>query len=108
MVRHVLLLTLTEYGVKEIRNAPARIRENMTRYEAMGIKVMGPYLVGGEYDYVAIIESPSEEAAVAFVFDMGCRGCNRSAAGQLIDLGYVLKVKRKLDEPQLRDCEFGN
>ena len=69
MVRKILLMKLTDQGVKDIKNAPQRIEQAIKTYEKMGGKMVGFYAVTGEYDYIAIGESPSDE--VGMVFSMG-------------------------------------
>jgi uncharacterized protein with GYD domain len=40
----------------------------------MGGKMLGFYVVMGEYDYVAIAEGPSDEVAMAFLMALGSLG----------------------------------
>lgn len=74
MALHVVLYKLTAKGLQEIKGAPERIRESLKAAEAMGIKTLGFYATLGEYDYVAIGESPSEEAGVAFQLAVAMKG----------------------------------
>jgi uncharacterized protein with GYD domain len=62
-------MKLTDQGVKEIKNAPQRIEQAIKTYQKMGGKMIGFYAVTGEYDYMAIGESPNDE--VGMVFSMG-------------------------------------
>jgi uncharacterized protein with GYD domain len=71
---HVVLYKLTAKGIQEIKDAPQRIRESLKAAEAAGIKTLGFYATMGEYDYVAIGESPSEEAGVAFQLSVAKQG----------------------------------
>jgi uncharacterized protein with GYD domain len=65
---------LTNQGIKNIKDAPLRIKEGIESDEAMGCKVIGFYAVMGEYDYVTIGEFPSDEAAMAFAMALGSQG----------------------------------
>ncbi len=71
---YIGLMKLTDQGSKDIMNAPARIDEAIKLYEKMGGKVIGVYLVMGEYDYVTIGECPSDEVATAFSLALGSQG----------------------------------
>ncbi len=71
---YVLLMKYTDQGMKEIKNAPARIEEGFKAWEAMGGKVLGYYILMGEYDCIAIGEGPSDEAATAFALGISARG----------------------------------
>jgi len=78
MPTYITLYKLTEQGVKDVKNAPKRIKEGIKAFEAMGGKLIGFYLVMGEYDYVAIGEAPNDEAAMIFSLGMGAQGNIRS------------------------------
>ncbi len=74
MTRAVVLMKLTGQGIKDIKNAPQRIEQGIKSFEAMGGKMLGYYSVMGEYDYVAIVEAPSDEAAMTFLLALGSLG----------------------------------
>jgi len=74
MSRAIVLMKLTEQGVKDVKNAPQRIEQGFKGFEAMGGKVLDFYTVMGEYDYVAIAEAPSDEVAMAFLLALGSLG----------------------------------
>ena len=74
MPTYIGLLKLTEQGSKDIPNAPARIEEGIQLYQKMGGKVIGVYLVMGEYDYITIGECPSDEVQTAFALALSSQG----------------------------------
>ena len=74
MPTYIGLLKLTDQGSKDIMNASARIDEGIKLYEKMGGKVIGVYLVMGEYDYVTIGEAPSDEVQTAFALALSSQG----------------------------------
>lgn len=74
MTRAVVLMKLTGQGIKDIKDAPQRIEQGIKSFEAMGGKVLGYYSVMGEYDYVAIVEAPSDEVAMTFLLALGSLG----------------------------------
>jgi len=74
MATYVMLMSLTEQGIKSIKDAPARIEQGVKAFEAMGGKVIGFYTVMGQYDYVAIGEAPSDEVVVTFLLGLGALG----------------------------------
>jgi uncharacterized protein with GYD domain len=55
-------------------NAPARIDEAIKLFEKMGGKVIGVYMVMGEYDFITVSECPSDEMATAFSLALGSQG----------------------------------
>lgn len=74
MTTYVLLMKLTQQGIKTIRTAPARIEASIKTWEATGGKFLGFYAVMGEYDYIAIGEAPSDEAAATFSLALAAQG----------------------------------
>jgi len=74
MPTYVTLFKMTEEGIKNIKDAPARTDEAIKTAESLGCKVIGVYAVMGEYDYVAIGEAPNDEAHMALVLAIGAQG----------------------------------
>ena len=64
MPTYVTLMKFTEQGSKDLKGAPRRIESAIKVWELMGGKLLAAYFLMGEYDYVAITESPSDETAV--------------------------------------------
>lgn len=74
MPLYITLMKLTEQGIKDVKNAPARIEQAEKGLEAVGAKLLAFYMVMGEYDYVAITEGTSDEAAMTFLLNLGLQG----------------------------------
>ena len=74
MSTFVLLMNLTEQGITNIKDAPARIEEAVNALEAVGGKVLAFYTVMGPYDYVSIVEAPSDQVALAQLLGLGMGG----------------------------------
>jgi uncharacterized protein with GYD domain len=64
MPTYITLMKFTEQGTKDLKGAPRRIEAAIRAWEIMGGKLLAAYFVMGEYDYIAITESPNDEAAV--------------------------------------------
>jgi len=74
MVTYIVLMKLTDQGIKDIKNAPQRIDAAAKALEAMGGKMTGFYLTMGEYDYLVIGEGPSDEVGMTFLLGLGASG----------------------------------
>ena len=74
MPTYVILMNLTEQGVKNIKGAPARLEKTIKALEASGGKLLAFYSVMGPYDYVAIAEVPSDEVALVQLLALGMAG----------------------------------
>ena len=74
MPNYIVLMKLTDQGMKDIKNAPKRIEDAVKGLEAVGGKLEVFYTVMGEYDYVAIGECPSDEVASTFLLLLCSQG----------------------------------
>ena len=74
MPNYIILMKLTDQGAKTIKDAPGRIEAGIKSFEKMGGKVIGFYVVMGEYDYVAVGEAPIDEVATTFALALGSLG----------------------------------
>lgn len=74
MPTYVILMNLTDQGIKNIKDAPKRIEAGIKALEDMGGKLTGFYMTMGEYDYVTIGEAPNDEAVATFLLGLGSLG----------------------------------
>jgi uncharacterized protein with GYD domain len=74
MAVYIALSTLTDEGRKTLKQKPERIKEVNKEIEAMGIKVIGQYAVLGAYDFVTLLDAPSNEAVMKMSVELGSRG----------------------------------
>ncbi len=74
MTTYILLMNLTDQGIKDIKEAPQRIEEPLQGLETIGGKLKSFYAVMGDYDYVAIVECPSDEVALTFLLLLSSLG----------------------------------
>ncbi len=74
MATYVMLTTLTDEGRKTIKANPQRIKEVNKEVEAMGVKILSQYALLGQYDFINILEAPSNEAVAKLAMELGSRG----------------------------------
>ena len=94
MAVYVMLTTLTDEGRKTVKDNPGRIKEVNKEVEAMGVKVIAQYALLGQYDFINILEAPSNEAIVKVAVELGSRGTlqtNTLSAMALDDFIATLK-----------------
>ena len=96
MVTYILLMKLTDQGVKAIKEAPARIEAGIKGWEAMGGKIHGFYATLGEYDYVSVGEAPSDEVAMAFSLALSSFGNVRTVSLKAFTVEEFTKVVKHL------------
>ena len=74
MAVYVMLTTLTDDGRKTIKQNPERIKEVNKEVEGMGVKILGQYALLGPYDFVNILDAPSNEVITRVAIELGARG----------------------------------
>lgn len=74
MAVYIALSNLTDEGRKTLKSNPGRIKEVNQEIEAMGVKVLGQYAVLGGYDFVTLLEAPSNEKVMKMSVELGSRG----------------------------------
>ena len=70
----IMLSKLTDDGRKTLRERPGRMAEVNKEIETMGGRVTGQYAVLGGYDFVNIVEAPSNEVIARISVELGSRG----------------------------------
>ncbi len=96
MPTYVILMKLTDQGVKDIKSAPARIEAGIKAWEALGGKPIGFYSVMGEYDYVAVGEGPSDEVATTFALGLSSLGNVRTTTLRAYTAEEFAAIVKKL------------
>ena len=96
MVRRILLMKLTDQGAKDIKAAPQRIEQAVATFEKMGGKMIGFYAVTGEYDYIAVGESPNDEVGMAFAIGLSSLGNVRTTTVQAFTKEEFAEMVKKL------------
>ena len=96
MPTYIVLYKLTDQGIKNIKDAPKRLEENIKNVEAAGSKLLGFYAVMGEYDYVSISESPSDEAAMTRLLDICSKGNVRTTTLKAFTQKEFVEMVKKI------------
>ena len=73
MPHYIALVNFTDQGIRNIRNLPERIQEVDQGLAAAGIKIQRFFTLG-QYDIVAIVEAPDDEAAAVALLSVGMQG----------------------------------
>jgi uncharacterized protein with GYD domain len=95
MAKFVMLTTLTDEGRKTLMENPARIKEVNKEAEAMGAKILAQYAVLGPYDFVNIIEAPSNEAISKVAVTLGARGTLQTLTLAAMDVdAFIGSIKK--------------
>jgi len=95
MAKFVMMTTLTDEGRKTITENPGRIKEVNKEVESMGAKILAQYAVLGPYDFVNIIEAPSNEAISRVAATLGARGTLQTMTMAAMDVDAFIGSLKK-------------
>ena len=96
MPTYVILMNLTDQGVKNIKEALGRIETTAKAIEATGGKLLSFYTTMGQYDYVAIAEGPRDENAMAQLLALGQQGNVRTTTLKAFTKEQLAEIIKKL------------
>lgn len=96
MATHIVLMKMTDQGIKDVKNAPQRIDAAAQAVEAMGGKLTGFYFTLGKYDYIAIVEGLTDEAGAAFLLKLGSAGNVRTTTLKAFTKKEFAEIVKKL------------
>lgn len=74
MATYIMLSRLTDEGRKTLKERPERLQEVNKEVEAMGGRITAQYATLGGYDFVNVIEAPSNEVIAKISVELGARG----------------------------------
>ena len=74
MTTYIMFSTLTDEGRKTLKERPDRLQAVNKEVESMGARVTSQYAVLGGYDFVNVIEAPSNEVMARIAMELGSRG----------------------------------
>ena len=95
MAKFLMLTTLTDEGRKTIIENPGRIKEVNKEVEAMGTKILAQYALLGPYDFVNILEAPSNEAISKVAIALGARGTLQTMTMAAMDVDAFIGSLKK-------------
>jgi uncharacterized protein with GYD domain len=93
---YLMLTTLTDTGRKALQDDPEILKEINKEVEYSGVKILTQYALLGQYDFVNIVEAPSNETVAKLAIRLSAKGTTQTltlAAISLDDLIATLKNK---------------
>lgn len=90
-----MLTTLTSEGRKTLKEKPERIKEVNQEVEKMGAKILQQYTVLGPYDFVNILDAPSNEVISRVALEPGSRKTIQTMTLPTVPISdFIQTVKR--------------
>jgi uncharacterized protein with GYD domain len=78
MATFISLIRITQQGMENIKQSPARLDAAKKAFQAMGGEIKQNYMVMGHYDMVLIGEAPNDETAAKLSLVIGSKGAVRT------------------------------
>lgn len=96
---YVMLTSLTDAGRKAIQEDPERLKEINKEVEFMGVKILDQYALLGEYDFVNILEAPSNEAVAKLAIRMSAKGTYQTLTLAAITIDNLIAALKQRETP---------
>ncbi len=74
MATYIVLASYTDQGIRNIKEAPARLRQAEQLAQQLGCKITSFHLTLGAYDFVATVEAPDDESVARLLLSLGSQG----------------------------------
>ncbi|MFQ6122321.1 MAG: GYD domain-containing protein [Dehalococcoidales bacterium] len=96
---YLMLTTLTDEGRKVIQDDPESLRDINKEVEHMGVKILDQYALLGQYDFVNILEAPSNEAVAKLAIRLSAKGTTQTLTLAAITLDDLIDALKKKEPP---------
>ena len=99
MAVYLMLTTLTDTGRKTIQEDPETLKEINQEVEFMGVKIIDQYALLGQYDFVNIVEAPSNEAMAKLAIRLSAKGTTQTLTLAAITLDNLIDALKNKESP---------
>jgi uncharacterized protein with GYD domain len=96
---YVMLTTLTDTGRRAIQEDPETLREINKEVEYMGVKILDQYALLGQYDFVNILEAPSNEVMAKLATRLSARGNFQTLTLAAITIDALIDTLKQKEPP---------
>ncbi len=95
MATFIVLGNWTEKGVQEFADAPARARAAQESAKAMGGEIVATYWCLGQYDFVTVVQAPTDESMVVGNLITAARGTVRTTTMRVFDIDEMEAIVKQ-------------
>jgi len=97
---YLMLTTLTDEGRKSLQENPDFLKEVNKEVEHLGVKILSQYALLGQYDFVNILEAPSDEVVAKLAIRLSVGGGMHTMTLAAIPIeGLIATLKEKKSTP---------
>jgi len=96
---YVMLTSLTDAGRKVTDEDPDSLNEINKEVEYMGVKILSQYALLGQYDFVSILEAPSNEAVARLATRLSGKGTMQTLTMAAMEMDDIIAALKKKQTP---------
>jgi uncharacterized protein with GYD domain len=96
---YLMLTTLTESGRRALQEDPDSLKDINKEVELMGVKILTQYALLGPYDFVNILEAPSNEVVTKLSIRMSAKGTTSTLTLAAMPIDDLIASLKKKDTP---------
>jgi len=96
---YLMLTTLTDIGRRAVQDDPETLREINKEVEYMGVKILDQYALLGQYDFVNILEAPSNEVMAKLATRLSARGNFQTLTLAAITIDALIETLKQKEPP---------
>ena len=96
---YVMLNTLTDTGRKALQDNPEILREINKEVEYTGVIILSQYALLGQYDFVNILEAPSNEIMAKLSTRLSARGNFQTLTLAAITIDALIDTLKEKEPP---------
>jgi uncharacterized protein with GYD domain len=74
MATYIALCNFTDQGIRNVKETTKRAEAVKQAAKKLGVDMRETYWTVGQYDLVAVLDAPDEDAATAFALSVGMAG----------------------------------
>lgn len=101
MAYYLQLVVLTDKGRRNFDENPDWIKEELDKeIELLGGKIVTQYALLGQFDFINVIEAPSDEAAARIAIKLSATGTVNPTTLAAIPLENLVKTLKKSSKPE--------
>jgi uncharacterized protein with GYD domain len=82
-----------------LQDDPESLKDINKEVEHLGVKILDQYALLGQYDFVSILEAPSNEAVAKLAIRLSSKGTMQTLTMAAITLDNLIKTLRKKETP---------
>ena len=92
MPTYISLTSLTDQGVRNMKDLSRRLQNADQTFDQMGAKLREVYLLMGQYDYIVVADAPDDETMARIALTIAGQGNVRTQTFRAFDRSEMLKV----------------